>query len=163
MVKKFLSLYFYDQESKCIYKKSQDLNSNHRKCLDKEQLIHMINKNHMKDHRKFEAIYDCLRKAIDIVSEPNEEHQEVQETNKGRQLENDHIVTETGDTYFTTETDDIANLEVTGGKSVMNNGLMDYFQKRQLEIYPLEMFSDNYQDIFTPTIGEYLQFKTNQL
>ncbi|CAC5418806.1 unnamed protein product [Mytilus coruscus] len=102
-----------------------------------------------------------FEEAMDIVSEPNEEHQEVQETNKGRQLENDHIVTETGDTYFTTETDDIANLEVTGGKSVMNNGLMDYFQKRQLEIYPLEMFSDNYQDIFTHTIGEYLQFKTN--
>ena len=43
----------------------------------------------------------------------------------------------------------------------MNSGLMDYFQKRQLEIYPLELFSDNYHDIFTPTIGEYLQFKTN--
>ena len=43
----------------------------------------------------------------------------------------------------------------------MNSGLMEYFQKRQLEIYPLEMFSDNYQDIFTPTIVEYLQFKTN--
>ena len=43
----------------------------------------------------------------------------------------------------------------------MNSGLMEYFQKRQLQIYPLEMFSDNYQDIFTPTIGEYLQFKTN--
>ncbi|CAG2208855.1 unnamed protein product [Mytilus edulis] len=64
MVKKFLSLYFYDQESKCIYKKSQDLNSNHGKCLDKEQLIHLINKTHMKDHRKYEAIYDCLRSTV---------------------------------------------------------------------------------------------------
>ena len=31
----------------------------------------------------------------------------------------------------------------------MNSGLIEYFQKRQLEIYPLEMFSDNYRDIFT--------------
>ena len=53
-----------------------------------------------------------IKEAMDIVSEPNEEHQEVQETNKGRQLENDHIVTETGDTYFTMETNDIAHLEV---------------------------------------------------
>lgn len=43
----------------------------------------------------------------------------------------------------------------------MNTGLMEYFQKRQLEIYPLEMFSDNYRDIFTLTIVEYLQLKTN--
>ena len=43
----------------------------------------------------------------------------------------------------------------------MNSGLMEYFQKRQLEIYPLQMFTENYQDIFTPTFVEYLQFKSN--
>ncbi|XP_071127613.1 uncharacterized protein [Mytilus edulis] len=62
---------------------------------------------------------------------------------------------------FVNDFNDKENAIPTGGKSVMNSGLMDYFQKRQLEIYPLELFSVNYQDIFTPTIGEYLQFKTN--
>ena len=35
-VKKFLSLYFYDAESKCLYRKSQDLNVNHRKYLQEK-------------------------------------------------------------------------------------------------------------------------------
>ncbi|CAC5422428.1 unnamed protein product [Mytilus coruscus] len=71
MVKQFLSLYSYDQESKCIYKKSQDLNSNHKECLYKEKLIDMISKNHTKDHRKYGAIYDCLRSTIFPVVREN--------------------------------------------------------------------------------------------
>ena len=64
MVKKCLSLYFYDQASKSMYRKSQDFNSNHRKCIDKEQMIATIRKNHMKDHRKSDAIYDCIRGSV---------------------------------------------------------------------------------------------------
>jgi hypothetical protein len=35
-VKKFLSLYFYNAESKCLYRTLQNLNVNHRKCSSKE-------------------------------------------------------------------------------------------------------------------------------
>ena len=54
-VKKFLSLYFYDAESKCLYRKSQDLNVDHRKYSSKESLIEVIKENHKKDHRKSEG------------------------------------------------------------------------------------------------------------
>ena len=63
-VNKFLSWYFYETESKCLYRKSQDLNANHRKCLSKESLIEIIKENHKKDHRKSEAIYDSLRTSV---------------------------------------------------------------------------------------------------
>ena len=60
----FLSLYFYDAESKCLYRKSQDLNVDHRKYSSKESLIEVIKENHKKDHRKSEAIYDSLRTSV---------------------------------------------------------------------------------------------------
>jgi len=53
-----------DAESKCLYRKSQDLNVNHRKCSSKESLIEVIKENHKKDHRKSEAIYDSLRTSV---------------------------------------------------------------------------------------------------
>ncbi|VDI82904.1 Hypothetical predicted protein [Mytilus galloprovincialis] len=79
-----------------------------------------------------------FEEAMDIVSEPNEEHQEVQETNKGRQLENDHIVTETGDTYFTTETNDIAHLEVMQKNLDPMEGASPYYK----ELYKRRFVND---------------------
>ncbi|CAG2193348.1 SDR16C5 [Mytilus edulis] len=80
-----------------------------------------------------------FEEAMDIVSEPNEEHQEVQETNKGRQLENDHIVTETGDTYFTTETNDIAHLEVMQKNLDPMEGASPYYK----ELYKRRFVNDS--------------------
>ncbi|VDI20836.1 Hypothetical predicted protein [Mytilus galloprovincialis] len=76
---------------------------------------------------------------MDIVSEPNEEHQEVQEANKGRQLENDHIVTETGDIYFSTETNDIAHLEVMQKNLNPMEGASPYYK----ELYKRRFVNDS--------------------
>ena len=63
-VKGMLSLYFYDSETEYLFRKSVDNNVHHRKCVSKEQLINMIRGNHMKDHRKVEAIYETLRMSV---------------------------------------------------------------------------------------------------
>ena len=47
-----------------LYRKSQDLNVDHRKYSSKESLIEVIKENHKKDHRKSEAIYDSLRTSV---------------------------------------------------------------------------------------------------
>jgi transposase InsO family protein len=70
-VKKNFSLYFYDAESKCLYRKSQDLNVNRRKCLSTESLFEFIKDNHKKDHHKSEAIYDSLRTSVFPVVREN--------------------------------------------------------------------------------------------
>ncbi|CAG2188389.1 unnamed protein product [Mytilus edulis] len=98
------------------------------------------------------------RKAMDIVSEPNEEHQEVQETNKGRQLENDHIVTETGDTYFTTETNDIAHLEVMQKNLDPMEGASPYYK----DLYKRRFVNDvNDKENAIPIMWYECQFNSN--
>jgi hypothetical protein len=40
--------------------------------------------------------------------------------------------------------------------------LQEYFQRRQLELYPLELFSDIQQpNLYTPQVGEPVEFRTN--
>lgn len=62
MVKKYLSFYFYDRESDAMYLKSTDLLVGHNKCLQKAELIEQIQKDHARDHRAAETIYESLRK-----------------------------------------------------------------------------------------------------
>ena len=40
--------------------------------------------------------------------------------------------------------------------------MQEYFQRRQLELYPLELFSDIQQpNLYTPQVGEPVEFRTN--
>ena len=45
--------------------------------------------------------------------------------------------------------------------SVINHGLFEYFQSKQLPLYPLEMFSESQHALYTPVIGEVVKYKTN--
>lgn len=38
---------------------------------------------------------------------------------------------------------------------------MEYFKEKQLELYPLELFGGDCENVLTPTVGEVLQFRTN--
>ncbi|XP_076106201.1 uncharacterized protein LOC143074842 [Mytilus galloprovincialis] len=49
----------------------------------------------------------------------------------------------------------------TSQNQFVNEGLMEYFKEKQLELYPLELFEGDCENVFTPTVREVLQFKTN--
>ncbi|CAG2234957.1 unnamed protein product [Mytilus edulis] len=49
----------------------------------------------------------------------------------------------------------------TSQNQFVNEGLMEYFKEKQLELYPLELFGGDCENVFTPTVGEVLQFRTN--
>lgn len=60
-IRKRMETFFYDEDCDCIFFKSQDNKTGHRRCLKKEELVEMIRKNHDRDHRKSRAIYESLR------------------------------------------------------------------------------------------------------
>ncbi|VDI64442.1 Hypothetical predicted protein [Mytilus galloprovincialis] len=64
MIKKYIQLYFFDQETKQVYRRSESLNVGHRRCVTKSELIQIIKKNHETDHRKNDTIYETIRHAV---------------------------------------------------------------------------------------------------
>ncbi|XP_076095375.1 uncharacterized protein LOC143066268 [Mytilus galloprovincialis] len=49
----------------------------------------------------------------------------------------------------------------TSQNQFVNEGLMEYLKEKQLELYPLELFGGDSENVFTPAVGEVLQFRTN--
>ncbi|CAG2216504.1 unnamed protein product [Mytilus edulis] len=64
MIKKYIQLYFFDKETKQVYRRSESLNVGHRRCVTKSELIKIIKKNHETDHRKNDTIYETIRHAV---------------------------------------------------------------------------------------------------
>ena len=68
--KKILAEFFYDEKSGNVFKRSTDLNTIHRRCLSREEMIKLIKQNHETDHKKSLAIYETIRRtAFPVVRE----------------------------------------------------------------------------------------------
>ena len=63
-IKQYLSLYFYDDRTEELYYKSTDLSTGHRICIDRDRLVLEANRDHHKDHRGADTIYESLRKTF---------------------------------------------------------------------------------------------------
>ena len=61
-VKKYISLYFYDDRTEELYYMSTDLSTGHHICVERDRLVLEANRDHHKDHRGADTIYESLRK-----------------------------------------------------------------------------------------------------
>jgi len=56
--------YFFDDAENNIFRKSQDNESTHRRCVRKQELIERIKEDHAIDHRKADTIYESMRHTL---------------------------------------------------------------------------------------------------
>ena len=70
-IRKYMANFMYDEDTDSIFSRSNKVGDDHRKVLQKEELITQIQKNHAVDHRKSDAIYETLRKTYFPVVREN--------------------------------------------------------------------------------------------